>query len=194
MQMDLRETLLDRAQQIFVIVDAQIGMQPALHENAGPAEGYGLFVFLKDGVEREDVASCRAEVAVERAEGAVLGVEIRVIDIAIDLVAGHARIVFLFAQLIRGHADADQVIGPEKIDRFLLREAHNQRLPCALPARWAGARRTGSRGRGEKSMGLSRGMRPAAAHSRYSSSRPSRFAASSEKSMLSRYHSRSRGG
>src|SRR2546427_10422227 len=106
------------------MVAAQIGMQLPLHENAWSAEGYGLFDFLQDGVEREDVAFFRAERAVESAERAVLGAEIRVVDIAIDLVAGHAGIVFPFAQLIRGHADADHVIGPEKLKRFLLREAH----------------------------------------------------------------------
>ena len=51
MQMNLRKALLDRAQQIFVIVDAQIGMQSALHENAGAAERYGLFDFLQDRVQ-----------------------------------------------------------------------------------------------------------------------------------------------
>ena len=51
MQVNLREALLDRAQQIFVVVDAQIGMQSALHENAGATEGYGLFDFLQDRVQ-----------------------------------------------------------------------------------------------------------------------------------------------
>ena len=119
-QVQLREALLDRAQQIFVIVDAQIGIQAALHENAGAAERDGLLDLLQDGVEREDVAVLRAHGPVEGAEGAILGAEIGVVDVAIDLVGGHARIVFLLAQLIRGHADADQVVGPEEIERFLL--------------------------------------------------------------------------
>ena len=119
--MDLREGLLDRAQQIFVIVDAQIGMKSALHEDACAAESDGLFDFLQDGVEREDVAFLGSHRAIEGAEGAILGAEVRVVDIAIDLIAGDARIVFLFAQLIRSHADADQIVGPEEIERFLLR-------------------------------------------------------------------------
>ncbi len=55
-QMHLREALLDGAQQIFVVLDAKIGMQAALQQDAGAAERDGLFDFLLDGFEREHVA------------------------------------------------------------------------------------------------------------------------------------------
>ena len=120
MQVDARIGLLDGAQQVLVIVDAQIGVQPALHQNARAAERDGLFDFFENGLEGQDVSVLRAQRPIERAERAILGAEIRVIDIAIDLVGDHARIGLFLAQLVRSHADADQVIGAEQIERFLL--------------------------------------------------------------------------
>src|SRR5260370_37119717 len=116
--------------------DGAIGMQSGLQENAGAAESDGLFDFLQDGVEREDVAFLGSHGPIEGAEGAIFGTEIGVVDIAIDLIAGDSRVVLLFAQLIRGHTDAYQVIGLEEIESFLLRHAHSSagslRMSCTL--------------------------------------------------------------
>ena len=45
MQMDLREALLERAQQIFVILDAQVRMQAALQQDAGAAQSIISAIF-----------------------------------------------------------------------------------------------------------------------------------------------------
>ena len=91
--MNLRETLLDAAQHFLVPIDLQIGMQAALHQHAGAAEFDGLANLVVDGVELEDVTlfGCGPlQRPVESAEGAILGAEIRVIDVAVDDVGGDA--------------------------------------------------------------------------------------------------------
>jgi hypothetical protein len=124
MQMDLGVAGFQRAKEIFVIADLQVGMKATLKENAGAAEFEHLIDFLVDGFKREDVAILCAEGTIERAEGAVFGTEVGVIDVAIDLVGGHARVIFLQAQLIRGHANADQIIGLEHFEGFLFGDGH----------------------------------------------------------------------
>jgi hypothetical protein len=122
--MHLLEARLQRAQQIFVVADLQVGMQSALQQNAGAAELQHLFDFLVDGFKRKDVAVFSPQRAVERAERAVLGAEVGVVDVAIDLVSDHARVVLGQAHLMRLHADADQVVGLEHVDRLLFGQAH----------------------------------------------------------------------
>src|SRR5215469_13305889 len=72
-----------------------------------------------DFVERKDVGVLRAEGAVKRTEGTVFGAEIRVVDVAVDLITYNAGIVFLQAHLMRGHADADEVVGSEYFECLL---------------------------------------------------------------------------
>src|SRR5215813_12245361 len=105
--MDGRKFLFDRTQKIFVILDLQIGMEAALEQNAVAAKLDHLFDFAKDLLEAEDVALFGAEWAVERAEGTILGAEVGVVDVAVDLVRSDARVVLLHAQLVRFHADAE---------------------------------------------------------------------------------------
>ena len=124
MQVDFRKTLFDRAEHIFVELDPQIRVQPALQQHARPAQLEHLLDFFVDRFERQDVAVFGAERAVKRAERAIFGAEIRVIDVAVDLVGGDARVGLRAAHFIGRHADADQVIGVEKIERFLRGEAH----------------------------------------------------------------------
>jgi hypothetical protein len=47
MQVDA-EALLDRAQQVLVVLDAQLGVQAALHEDAGPAQLQSFPNFVKN--------------------------------------------------------------------------------------------------------------------------------------------------
>ena len=128
--MHLRKFLLDRAQHVFVKLDAQVRMQAALHQHARAAQLDHLLDFFVNGFQRQDVAVFRAQRPVKRAERAIFRAEIRVIDVAVDLVGGDARVRLRAAHFVRGHADADQVIGIEKIERFLLRDAHR---PASSP-------------------------------------------------------------
>ncbi len=123
-QMHLREARFQGAQQIFVVADLQVGMQAALQQNAGAAQLQHLFNFFVDGFKGEDVAVFGAERPVKGAEGTILGAEVGVIDVAIDLVSDHARIVLRQAHLVRLHADADEVVGFEHLDRLLFGQSH----------------------------------------------------------------------
>jgi hypothetical protein len=126
-QMNLGKTLLDSAEHLFVPVDFQIGMQAALHQHTGAAEFDGLANLFVDGVEIEDVAFlCRwaFEWAIEGAEGAVLGAEVGVIDVAVDDIGDRAFGMEPAAHRIGFHADADQVIGLEHLQSLLLGQGH----------------------------------------------------------------------
>src|ERR1700722_149015 len=129
MQVNLRKALLDSAQHFFVPVNLQIGMQAALHEDAGTAKFDGLANLVVDCVEFEDVTFlCRGplERAIKRAESAVFGAEIGVVNVAIDDVGDHALRVKLPANAISIHADADEVIGLEHLQSLLFGERHLQ--------------------------------------------------------------------
>ena len=94
-------------------------MQAALHQHAGAAQLHGLRDLVVDGVEVEDVA-LGGQLALQRtvkgAEGAVLGAEVGVIDVAVDDVGDHAVRVQLAAHRIGFHAEADQVVGAEPVE------------------------------------------------------------------------------
>jgi len=116
-QMHLRKTLADAAQHFFVPVDLEVGMQAALHEHAGAAELNGFADFFVDGVEVENVTVFGGgafQRAVEGAEGAVLGAEIGVVDVAVDDVGDHALGMLGAADGVGFHADADEVVGVEE--------------------------------------------------------------------------------
>ena len=50
------EALLDAAEEVFIPLDLQIGMQTALHEDAGAAEVEGFLDLLEDRFLRQNVA------------------------------------------------------------------------------------------------------------------------------------------
>src|ERR1017187_199254 len=119
------EALLDAAEQVFVPLDLEVGMQPALHENAGAAEVDGLLNLLVDSLVGEDVAFGVAHGPVESAEAAELGTEIGVVDVAIDDVGNDSLGVPLAAHRIGSHADADQVVGSKQSQRLFTRNHRN---------------------------------------------------------------------
>jgi hypothetical protein len=116
--------LFDGAEEIFVVVDLQIGMQTALKKNSITAEFEHLFDLLENFLEAEDVAVFGADGTIERAEGAIFGAEIGVIDVAVDLIGGDARVVLFQAELMSGHPDTDKVIGFEHIESLLFGQWH----------------------------------------------------------------------
>src|SRR5580658_7568702 len=95
MEMDIWKFVFDRAKHAFVVANAQIGMKSALHEDPRAAEGDGLLDFFKDRLEREEVAVFRADGTIESTKGTILGAKICVIDVAVDLVSDHPRVVLL---------------------------------------------------------------------------------------------------
>jgi hypothetical protein len=132
MQMHSRIARLQRAEKILVVADLQVGMEATLQQDSRAAELEHLVDFFVDFLERQDVAVSRAERPVERAEGTILGAEIRVVDVAVDLVGHDARVVLLQAHLVRFHADADEVVGFQHFERLLFRESQDG-IPFSEP-------------------------------------------------------------
>ena len=80
-----RVALLDRAEEILVVVDGEVGVVPALHEDAGAADRERLLDLLEDDRLREQVAlGAVARAAVEGAEVAVGDADVRVVDVPVD--------------------------------------------------------------------------------------------------------------
>src|SRR5690606_22051055 len=80
-------SLLEEAQQVEVPVERQVGVHPALHEDAGAADGLqlrDLATQLLVGVRVGVVLTARA---VEAAEAATDVAHVRVVDVAVDEVA-----------------------------------------------------------------------------------------------------------
>src|SRR5690349_14512077 len=113
------EPLFDRAQQILIPFDFQFRMQAALHQNSRAAQIDGLLNLLEDHVFRVDVALGVPHRPVEGAEAAILGAEIRVVDVAIDDVADDPVGMVLAAHRVGRHPDADQIVAAEEVDRLL---------------------------------------------------------------------------
>ena len=116
-QLILNRCLMPR-KQILVPFDLQIGMQAALHENAGAAQVDGLLDLVEDDFLGQDVAFGVAHGPVEGAEAAVFGAEVGVVDVAVDDVGDDALGMQLAAHGVGLHADADQVVGPKQIEGF----------------------------------------------------------------------------
>ncbi len=128
-QMDLRKALLHPAEHRLVPLDFQVGMQAALQQHAGAAQLDRLAHLVVDGVEVEDV-SLGGELALQRpiegAEGAVLGAEVGVINVAVDDVGDHALGMQAAAHRVGLHTDADQVIGAKQLQRFSFGQGHRK--------------------------------------------------------------------
>ena len=127
--MDLRKALLHPAEHRLVPLDLQVGMQAALQQHAGAAQLDRLAHLVVDGVEVEDVALGRQlalQRPVEGAEGAVLGAEVGVVNVAVDDVGDHALGMQAAAHRVGLHTDADQVIGAKQLQRFSFGQGHRK--------------------------------------------------------------------
>ena len=114
---------LDSREQLLVIVDLQIGMDPALHKNASTAQRQRFFDFLVDDVIRQDVGLVVALHAVERAEGAEFLADVGVIDIPIDDVADDVLGMPAQPDAIRRFCQVQKIRLLEKKDRVVRRDA-----------------------------------------------------------------------
>src|SRR3954468_23805796 len=100
MQMD-RVALLEGLEEILVVVDPEIGVVAALHEDAGAAERERLLDLLEDHRLRQQVAlTAVAGAAVEGAEIAVGDADVRVVDVPVDDKRDAAGIGASGAQLV----------------------------------------------------------------------------------------------
>jgi len=139
MQMHPRKSFPDAAEHLLVPVDFEVGMQPSLHQHAGAAEFDGFTNLVVDGVEIEDVAflcSRALQRTIKRAEGAVLGAEVGVVDVAVDDVGDHAFRVQATANGVGFHAYADQVIGVEHLESLHFAQGHTSSTELTILAEW----------------------------------------------------------
>src|SRR5438445_2071327 len=140
MQVNLGKSLLDATQHLLVPVNFQIGMQAALHQHACAAKFDGFANLVVDRFEIEDVplfSFGSLQWTIKRAERAVFGAEVRVINVAIDDVGDHALGMQIAAQGVGLHADADQIIGANQTDSLYFGEGHSATkliLPNGAPA------------------------------------------------------------
>src|SRR5277367_1369906 len=126
--MNLREPLLDAAKHALVPVDLEIGMQAALHQHAGAAKFDSLANLLVDCVEVENVTLFSGrpfQRTIERAESAIFGAKVGVINVAVDDVSHSAFRMHFAANGVRLHTDPDQVIGPKHLQRLLFGQGHH---------------------------------------------------------------------
>src|ERR1700750_195887 len=123
MEVDL-VAALDRAEQILVVVDREVGMVTALHQEAGAAERERLLDLLEDHRLRQEVTLARvAGPAVERTELAVRVTDVRVVQVAVDDEGDPRRVGLAVAHLVGGAADRARVARVETRQRFAVRDA-----------------------------------------------------------------------
>ena len=121
-QVDL-VTGLDRAEEILVVVDPEVGVMTALHQEPRAADREGLLDLLVDDGLREEVALAHvARSAVERAEVAVGDADVRVVEVPIDDERHPRRIVQTVPHLVGDAADLDEVARTQERDGVVVRD------------------------------------------------------------------------
>src|SRR5436305_6396555 len=98
-------------------------MDAALHEDARAVERQRLLHLAADLLERQQVALRVPRLAVEGAEPALVDADVRVIDVAVDVVRGDRRIVEAVAHLVGGQTQVEQVAFDEQRMRIASRDA-----------------------------------------------------------------------
>src|SRR5581483_7794013 len=115
---------LDRREEILVVVDSEVRMVAALHEQARPAEGERLLHLLEDDRLREEVSLARvARAPIERAEIAVGVADVRVVEVAIDDERDAIGVVLAIAHLVRDATDRDEVARPKQREGLVVVDA-----------------------------------------------------------------------
>src|SRR5689334_22003435 len=118
-QLKSRILRAQRAQQIFVPLDAKIRMQTALHQHARAAKRDRLVDLLANLVERADVSIRRTGPTIERAERADDVADVCVVDVAIDDVGDDVVGMAARAYLVGCSANARDVVRLEEERAFV---------------------------------------------------------------------------
>ena len=84
-------------------------MDAALHEDAGAVERQCLLDFAPDLLERQEIPFRVARLAVEGAEPALVDADVRVVDVAVDVVGRDRRIVEAIPDLVRRQSQIEEV-------------------------------------------------------------------------------------
>ena len=114
---------LDRAEEILVELDPEIGVVTALHQHPGAADRERLLDLLEDDRLRQQVALAHvARAAVEGAEVAVGDADVRVVDVPVDDERDAVRIGRAIADLVRDAPDRDEVARAQERHRLVVGE------------------------------------------------------------------------
>ena len=114
-----RVALLDRAEEVLVVVDGEVGVVAALHEDAGAADCERLLDLLEDDGLREQVAlGAVAGPAVEGTEVAVGDADVRVVDVPVDDERDPAGVGATRSERLRRLADRDELLRLEQLERL----------------------------------------------------------------------------
>src|ERR1051326_2919738 len=103
-----------RPQQVLVPLNAEIGGQPALHQNARGAKRNRLVDFFGNLLERAHVGVRRSRPAIERAECASHVADVGVVDVSIDDVSDYVLGMFSLANLVCSRSDFGNLVGFKK--------------------------------------------------------------------------------
>ena len=101
--------LLDSGQELLVVVDLEIRMNAALHQDSSATESERFFDLLVNDVIGQDVSLRIPLHPIERAKRAELLADIRVVDVPIDDVADDIVRVAADTNPIRGLGQIEQV-------------------------------------------------------------------------------------
>src|SRR5437773_2008597 len=105
-----RIAALDRAEEILVVVDAEVRVVASLHQHTRTSERERLLDLLEDDGFRQEVAlSTVTGPPVEGAEVAIGHAHIRVVDVPVDDERDPVGIGAACAQLARSPADREEV-------------------------------------------------------------------------------------
>ena len=128
--MQLKSGILrtQRAEQVFIPLDSEVGVQPALHQDARAAERNGFIDLRADFFEAANVGVGCARATVERAKGPDDLADVRLVDVAIDDVGDDVLRVTPRAYLIGSGSHACDVVrfeqGPALVDGHPLAREH----------------------------------------------------------------------
>src|SRR5919198_1069060 len=104
-----RVARLDRAEEVLVVLDPEVGVVAALHQQAGAADRERLLDLLEDDRLGEEVALVAvARAPVEGAEVAVRVADVRVVQVPVDDERDAGRIGAAAAEFVRRAADRDE--------------------------------------------------------------------------------------
>ena len=115
---------VQRSQQIFIPLDAEVGMQSALHEHASTAQRDGFVDLLADFFKRPDVSVRRAGSSVESTERANYIANVRVVDIAVDDVGDDVIGMSSLANFVCRHADPRDIMRLEQRGAIVSSQPH----------------------------------------------------------------------
>src|ERR1051326_5706143 len=103
-----------RPQQVLVPLNAEIGVQSALHQNASAAERNRLVDLFANCVDRLHVGIRRAGPPIKRTERADDVADVRVIDVSVDDVSDYVGGMLALANLVRRRSDFGNLVGFKK--------------------------------------------------------------------------------